>query len=89
MIPLLVVIICTTTLYAHAKKIGQSSVKWALIGMILTIAPLILIPNIIIRITERPDLDGPSLMFAVIVAIILNAIIKKRMQPPKSAEPSL
>ena len=84
LIMIILSVLSASAFYSKAKKAGVPPVKWALIGILTAVAPLVLIPNIIVLTTGRPDLDGLAIMLAVVIAMWLSAIMIKRMQSQKT-----
>ena len=67
--------------YTKSKKVGASTTKWTVIGILVAIVPLELIPAITVYLTKREDLAPLSLMGAVIVVIVASSVIIHKMKP--------
>ena len=80
MVLLITIILTVFTTFAFASKakaMGASRIKWFIAGILISSGPIIIIPNVIICLTGREDLDGLAFMAAIVLAMILSVTFQK------------
>lgn len=80
MITLILTIFTASAFYIKAKAMGVSIIKWTIVGILVSLIPVILIPNAVIYLTGRDDFDGLALMAAVAFVMILSATLQKTIK---------
>ena len=81
MIPILLTAFTAVAYYTKAKKVGASTLKWTVIGILVAIVPLKLIPGITVYLTKREDLAPLAQMVAVVLVVVVSWVILKKIKP--------
>lgn len=77
LITIIVTVFTAFAFYLNSKAMGASRIKWSIAGILVSLVPIIIIPNVIICLTGREDLDGLAFMAAVIFVMILSVTIQR------------
>lgn len=81
MIPIILTLFTAFAYYSKSKKVGASTFKWTVIGILMAIVPLELIPSITVYLTKREDLAPFALMGAVVAVVVASSVIIKKIKP--------
>ncbi len=81
MIPTLLTAFTAVAYYTKAKKVGASTIKWTVIGILVAIVPLELIPGMTVYLTEREDLMAPAQMVAVVLVVVVSWVLLRKIKP--------
>ena len=81
MIHIILPLLTAFAYYTKSKKVGASTTKWTVIGVMVAMIPLELIPVITVYLTKREDLTLLSQMVAVVVVIAVSSIIIHKIKP--------
>lgn len=79
MIPILFVIFTTITFYLKAKKENVSKFKWSVIGLIVSVIPMLVLPIILNGIAGK-DVGGIGIMAGIICVMIISALLQRQIK---------